>query len=107
MKRDLTKVTGANVSVKITDEFMKAVENNETFSLQFPVDAEHPEYSAEVDAASLWNEIIESATTTAEPGLLMWDNITKNCPHMSTQHSRRRPPTLAEKYHYQPTIAVG
>jgi len=80
MKRDLTKVTGANVSVKITDEFMKAVENNETFGLQFPVDAEHPEYSAEVDAASLWNEIIESATTTAEPGLLMWDNITKNLP---------------------------
>jgi len=80
MKRDLRKVTGANVSVKITDEFMKAVEDNETFNLQFPVDAEQPEYSAEVDAASLWNEIIESATTTAEPGLLMWDNITKNLP---------------------------
>jgi ribonucleoside-diphosphate reductase alpha chain len=80
MKRDLTKVTGANVSVKITDQFMKAVENNETFNLQFPVDAEHPEYSAEVDASALWNDIIESATTTAEPGLLMWDNITKNLP---------------------------
>jgi len=80
MKRDLTKVTGANVSVKITDKFMKAVENNETFTLQFPVDSLHPEYSAEIDAASLWNDIIESATTTAEPGLLMWDNITKNLP---------------------------
>jgi ribonucleoside-diphosphate reductase alpha chain len=80
MKRDLTKVTGANVSVKITDEFMEAVENKQTFNLQFPVEAEHPEFSAQVDAASLWNDIIESATTTAEPGLLMWDNITKNLP---------------------------
>ena len=80
MKRDLSKVTGANVSVKITDEFMKAVENSEVFNLQFPVEGEHPEFSAQVDAASLWKDIIESATTTAEPGLLMWDNITKNLP---------------------------
>tara|TARA_R110002020_G_scaffold437563_4_gene647837 strand:+ start:8 stop:1915 length:1908 start_codon:yes stop_codon:yes gene_type:complete len=80
MKSDLAKVTGANVSIKISDSFMKAVENNESFTLQFPVDAEHPEYVAEIDAASLWNTIIESATKTAEPGLLMWDNITNNLP---------------------------
>ena len=80
MKRDLTKVTGANVSVKISDSFMKAVENNETFTLQFPVDAEDPEYTADIDASTLWNSIIESATQTAEPGLLMWDNIIKNLP---------------------------
>jgi len=80
MKHNLTKVTGANVSVKISDSFMKAVENNETFTLQFPVDADEPEYTAEVDAATLWGTIIESATKTAEPGLLMWDNITKNLP---------------------------
>ena len=80
MKQDLTKVTGANVSVKITDEFMQAVEKNEMFTLQFPVDAEDPEYRDQIDAATLWNTIIESATTTAEPGLLMWDNITKNLP---------------------------
>ena len=80
MKRDLTKVTGANVSVKISDSFMEAVENDEMFTLQFPVDAEAPEYTMEVKAASLWETIIESATTTAEPGLLMWDNITKNLP---------------------------
>lgn len=80
MKHDLTKVTGANVSVKITDSFMEAVENNETFTLQFPVDSETPDFTAEIDAAELWNTIIESATTTAEPGLLMWDNITKNLP---------------------------
>ena len=80
MKHDLTKVTGANVSVKITDEFMEAVENQETFTLQFPVDSENPEYTSEIDATELWTTIIESATTTAEPGLLMWDNITKNLP---------------------------
>ncbi|MEE8323646.1 MAG: adenosylcobalamin-dependent ribonucleoside-diphosphate reductase, partial [Candidatus Bathyarchaeia archaeon] len=80
MKQDLTKVTGANVSVKISDSFMEAVENNESFTLQFPVDAEEPEYTSDVDAVSLWNSIIESATKTAEPGLLMWDNITKNLP---------------------------
>jgi ribonucleoside-diphosphate reductase alpha chain len=80
MKQDLSKVTGANVSVKISDSFMKAVENNETFTLQFPVDATEPEYTSEVDAASLWNTIIESATKTAEPGLLMWDTITRNLP---------------------------
>ena len=80
MKHNLARVTGANVSLKISDSFMKAVENNESFTLQFPVDAEQPEYSAEIDAASLWDTIIESATKTAEPGLLMWDNITKNLP---------------------------
>ena len=80
MKRDLTKVTGANVSVKISDSFMKAVESNETFTLQFPVDADEPEYTSDIDATTLWHSIIESATQTAEPGLLMWDNITKNLP---------------------------
>jgi len=80
MKHDLTKVTGANISVKISDSFMEAVENNESFTLQFPVDATTPEYTVEVDAVTLWTAIIESATKTAEPGLLMWDNITKNLP---------------------------
>tara|TARA_Y100000593_G_scaffold12569_2_gene23149 strand:+ start:9746 stop:12154 length:2409 start_codon:yes stop_codon:yes gene_type:complete len=80
MKQDLTKVTGANVSVKISDSFMRAVENKEKFNLQFPVDSENPDYVSEIDATELWNVIIESATKTAEPGLLMWDNITKNLP---------------------------
>ncbi len=80
MKHDLTKVTGANVSVKISDSFMEAVEKGEQFTLQFPVDAETPTHISEVSAVELWNEIVESATKTAEPGLLMWDNITKNLP---------------------------
>ena len=85
MKHDLSKVTGANVSVKISDDFMKAVEGNETFTLQFPIEGE-PEFTHEIQAVELWEEIINSAAETAEPGLLMWDNITKNLPaHEYTQ----------------------
>ena len=80
MKQNLVKVTGANVSVKISDEFMRAVENKQSFTLQFPVDSESPTHTREVQAEHLWNEIIESATGTAEPGLLMWDNIINNLP---------------------------
>jgi ribonucleoside-diphosphate reductase alpha chain len=80
MKHDLAKVTGANVSVKVSDSFMEAVEAQGPFTLQFPVDASSPEYTIDIDASTLWKSIIESATQTAEPGLLMWDNITKNLP---------------------------
>ena len=80
MKHDLTKVTGANVSVKISDDFMEAVESNGTFTLRFPVDAKDPEHTREIDAATLWQQIVESATKTAEPGLLMWGNIEKYLP---------------------------
>tara|TARA_R100000005_G_scaffold96017_1_gene80119 strand:+ start:2863 stop:5280 length:2418 start_codon:yes stop_codon:yes gene_type:complete len=80
MKQDLTKVTGANVSVKISDEFMKAVENNESFTLRFPVDSDEPTITKDIDASQLWQLVVESATATAEPGLLMWDNILKYLP---------------------------
>ena len=81
MKHDLTKVTGANVSVKITDEFMKAVEEDKLFSLEFPVGANgESKIKKDVKAKQLWNRIVSSATKTAEPGLLMWDNITKRLP---------------------------
>jgi len=80
MKHDLTKVTGANVSVKISDEFMEAVEAGEKFTLQFPVGSDNPTYTKEIDAKSLWGVIVESATKTAEPGLLMWGNIEKYLP---------------------------
>ena len=80
MKHDLTKVTGANVSVKISDDFMEAVESNGSFTLRFPVNSENPKYTREVDAAALWQQIVESATKTAEPGLLMWGNIEKYLP---------------------------
>ena len=80
MKHDLSKVTGANVSVKINDDFMRAVENKQPFILQFPVDSDRPTTTKEVDAESIWNLIVESATYTAEPGLMMWDAITRELP---------------------------
>ena len=80
MKRDLTKVTGANVSIKISDDFMEAVESGGTFNLHFPVGAENPTFTKEIDARELWDTIVDSATTTAEPGLMMWDNIINNLP---------------------------
>ncbi|HEY4800722.1 MAG TPA: ribonucleotide reductase N-terminal alpha domain-containing protein, partial [Bacteroidia bacterium] len=73
MKQDLTKVTGANVSVRISDEFMKAVVNDDNFTLRFPIDSETPRYKKEVKARELWNTIIKCAHNTAEPGIIFWD----------------------------------
>ena len=80
MKHDLTKVTGANISVKISDDFMEAVQNNEQFTLRFPVNSDKPKYTRDVDAVQIWRKIVDSATKTAEPGLLMWGNIEKYLP---------------------------
>lgn len=79
IKRDLTKVTGMNISVKLTDEFLKAVENDTEYEQRWPVD-ETPKMSQMVKAREVWNQIIDSAWTMGEPGLLIWDNITKNTP---------------------------
>lgn len=73
IKQDLTKVTGANISIRLSDEFMKAVENNEKYTLRWPIDSKTPKYSKEVDANELWKTIIKSAHNTAEPGLIFWD----------------------------------
>jgi len=83
MKHDLTKVTGANVSIKISDDFMEAVEQDQDFVLRFPVDSSNPSYSKTIRARELWKEIVDSATRTAEPGLLMWGNIEKYLPAQS------------------------
>jgi len=80
MKSDLKKVTGANISIKLTDGFMEAVEKDLDFQLQFPVDSLNPVVKKTIKARDLWGVIINSATKTAEPGILMWDTITKNLP---------------------------
>ncbi len=69
------KVTGANVSVKIDDEFMKAVTENRPYIQQYPIKAENPIYSKEINAGELWNKIIHNAWKSAEPGVLFWDTI--------------------------------
>lgn len=79
-KLDEKYCTGANVSIKITDEFMKAVKKGGKYTQQWPVDSDTPEVVQKIDARELWKEIIKCAWTRAEPGILLWDNITKNLP---------------------------
>ena len=69
------KVTGANVSVKIDDEFMRAVTTAETYRQQYPINSDEPIYTKDVDAAKLWGKIIHNAWKSAEPGVLFWDTI--------------------------------
>jgi ribonucleoside-diphosphate reductase alpha chain len=69
------KVTGANVSVKIDDEFMRCATECELYTQKFPIDSDTPEYSKEVDAKALWAKIIHNAWQSAEPGVLFWDTI--------------------------------
>jgi len=69
------KVTGANVSVRIHDDFMRAAANNETYIQQYPIDSDNPSVTKEIKAADLWAKIIHNAWKSAEPGVLFWDTI--------------------------------
>jgi ribonucleoside-diphosphate reductase alpha chain len=74
-KLESGKVTGANVSVKITDEFMEAVVEKKSFRQQYPIDSPKPKYVREIDAVKLWEKIVHNAWQSAEPGVLFWDTI--------------------------------
>lgn len=104
IKRDLTQVTGANISIKLNDDFMEAVESKSDFILKWPINRNIEKYPVEVTdlqydvldkvtnasgdsvyikkvkAYKLWDEIVESAWQSAEPGLLLWDNMLKYGP---------------------------
>lgn len=69
------KVTGANVSVRITDDFMQAAIKGEKFVQQYPIDGENPLVKKEVEAAEVWKKIVHNAWKSAEPGVLFWDTI--------------------------------
>ncbi|MBS3806607.1 MAG: adenosylcobalamin-dependent ribonucleoside-diphosphate reductase [Bacteroidales bacterium] len=75
-KLETGKVTGANVSVKIDNEFMDAVINNKPYQQQFPIDADNPAYKQTIDARELWQKIVHNAWKSAEPGILFWDTVT-------------------------------
>jgi len=77
VKRDKTKVTGANVSIKIDDDFMNKVVTKEKYTQQWPVNTEKPVLTKEIDAEKAWNKIIDNAHNSAEPGILFWDNVLK------------------------------
>ena len=69
------KVTGANVSVKLDDEFMQAAIEGMPYTQQYPIDSPNPMVSKEIDASSLWKKIVHNAWKSAEPGVLFWDTI--------------------------------
>lgn len=74
-KMEQGKVTGANVSVKIHDEFMQAVLDGKPYTQQYPINSENPTYKKDIDAGKLWNKIVHNAWKSAEPGILFWDTI--------------------------------
>ncbi len=76
-KMEAGKITGANVSVKIDDEFMKAVLEGKPYKQQYPINASNPKYRHEIDAVALWKKIIHNAWKSAEPGVLFWDTVTR------------------------------
>ena len=71
------KVTGANVSVRIDDEFMQAAVEGKEYTQKYPVDSDHPIYEKKIDASKLWGKIVHNAWKSAEPGVLFWDTITR------------------------------
>jgi len=73
IKQDLTKITGANISLRLSDEFMEAVVNDDDYTLRWPIDSDKPTYTKTIKAKELWNTIIKCAHNTAEPGLIFWD----------------------------------
>jgi ribonucleoside-diphosphate reductase alpha chain len=71
------RITGANVSVKIDHDFMKAVKNGTPYTQKYPIESKNPKFSKDIDARQLWNKIIHNAWKSAEPGILFWDTISQ------------------------------
>ena len=87
IKRDLTKVTGANISVRVTDEFMEAVKLGQRYEQRWPVDAIEPEIvNTNTYAMEVWNALIEGAHASAEPGVLFWDTAKRMTPADIYEH---------------------
>jgi ribonucleoside-diphosphate reductase alpha chain len=74
-KMEQGKITGANVSVRITHDFMEAVRDDKPFVQQYPIDAAEPTYTKTIKARDLWKKIVHNAWKSAEPGILFWDTI--------------------------------
>jgi ribonucleoside-diphosphate reductase alpha chain len=74
-KMEQGKVTGANISVKLDDEFMQAVKEGKPYVQQYPIHAKDPKYKQEVDARKIWSKIVHNAWASAEPGILFWDTV--------------------------------
>lgn len=82
VKRDLTKVTGANISIRFTDDFLTAAEKGEQYALRWPVESpvESAKITRVVNAKEIWDKFVDSAWASAEPGALFWDTVRRNTP---------------------------
>ncbi len=99
------KVTGANVSVRIDDDFMRAASEGTEYTQSYPVDSDTPLYpQKQIDAASLWKKIVHNAWRSAEPGILFWDTITTAMP---TSASAPSPPIPAARFPSVPTTPAA
>jgi len=76
----IQEITGANISIRLSDEFLEAVDKDKDYELRWPVDSKTPKISKMVSATKIWNEIIQQAHAWAEPGLLLWDNALRETP---------------------------
>jgi ribonucleoside-diphosphate reductase alpha chain len=74
-KMEQGKVTGANVSVRIDDEFMRSVKENRNYVQKYPIFSENPKKTREIEANKLWKKIVHNAWKSAEPGILFWDTV--------------------------------
>ena len=86
-KMEQGKVTGANISVKLDDEFMKSVKDGTTYTQQYPVNSANPTYKKEINSRELWNKIVHNAWSSAEPGILFWDTVIReSIPDVYPEH---------------------
>ena len=76
-KLEQGKITGANISVRIDDEFMQAVKSDSEYDQKYPIHSKNPKFSKTVQAKEIWNKIVHNAWKSAEPGILFWDTIAK------------------------------
>jgi ribonucleotide reductase alpha subunit len=77
IKRDKKRVVGANISLKVTDEFLQAVVDDKNYEQRFPIKDKYKKISNLISAKKIWKEIIKSVWSVGDPGLLFWDNIVK------------------------------
>lgn len=80
IKRDRSQITGANISIRFTNEFFKALEKNEEYEQRWPVEKDKAKFKKKVKAKEIWDAFIDATWDCAEPGALFWDNCTKMTP---------------------------
>lgn len=80
VKSDKTKITGANISVMLSDEFMESIQGSKNYELRFPVDSKKPKIQELVDSEQIWDLIVSNSHQHAEPCLLFWDTVKRNTP---------------------------